>query len=121
MPMQPVKHVVIVGGGTAGWLVAAGVGKMYQGRGRVTLIESDDIPTVGVGEATIPTMTAYHKLLEIPEAEVLKATHATFKLGINFKNWGEIGEDYMHAFGQVGRVFWAGEFQHFWRRGRELG
>lgn len=119
--MQPVKHVVIVGGGTAGWLVAAGVGKMYQGRVRVTLIESDDIPTVGVGEATIPTMTAYHKLLDIPEAEVLKATHATFKLGINFKNWGEIGEDYMHAFGQVGRVFWAGEFQHFWRRGRELG
>jgi tryptophan halogenase len=119
--MKPVKHVVIVGGGTAGWLVAAGIGKIYQGRVRVTLIESDDIPTVGVGEATIPTITAYHKLLDIPEAEVLSATHASFKLGINFKNWGEIGEDYMHAFGQVGRIFWGGEFQHFWRRGRDLG
>ena len=119
--MQTVNHVVIVGGGTAGWLAAAGIGKIYQGRVKVTLIESDLIPTVGVGEAMIPTILAFHKLLEIPEAEMMRESHATFKLGINFRNWGEIGENYVHAFGQVGRIFWGGEFQHFWSRGRKLG
>jgi tryptophan halogenase len=119
--MQPVTRVVIVGGGTAGWLAAAALGKIYQNRVQVTLVESDEINTVGVGEATIPTMMAFHKLLDIPEAEVMRATHATFKLGINFQNWGEIGEDYIHGFGQVGRIFWGGEFQHFWSRGKTLG
>ena len=119
--MQTMKHIVIVGGGTAGWLAAAAIGKIYQDRVKVTLLESDAIGTVGVGEATIPTMMAFHKLLGIPEAEMMRATNATFKLGINFKNWGELGEDYIHAFGQVGRIFWGGEFQHFWARGKSLG
>lgn len=119
--MQSIKNVVIVGGGTAGWLAAAAIGKIYQGKVNVTLLESDEIGTVGVGEATIPTMMAFHKLIGIPEPEMMRATHATFKLGINFKNWGEIGEDYIHAFGQVGRIFWGGEFQHFWVRGKTLG
>src|SRR5690625_6244296 len=92
--MRPVHHIVIVGGGTAGWLAAAGLGKIYEGRLKVTLIESDQIPTVGVGEATIPTMQAFHKLLEIPEHEVMQATNATYKVGINFTNWGQIGENY---------------------------
>jgi tryptophan halogenase len=119
--MQSINKIVIVGGGTAGWLAAAAIGKIYQGRVKVTLLESEAIGTVGVGEATIPTMMAFHKLIGIPEAEVMRATHATFKLGINFKNWGEIGEDYIHAFGQVGRIFWGGEFQHFWARSQKLG
>ena len=119
--MQPVKNIVIVGGGTAGWLAAAAIGKIYQGKVNVTLLESDAIGTVGVGEATIPTMMAFHKLIGIPEAEMMRATNATFKLGINFKSWGKIGEDYMHAFGQVGRIFWGGEFQHFWAREKSLG
>ena len=119
--MRPVHHIVIVGGGTAGWLAAAGLGKIYEGRLKVTLIESDQIPTVGVGEATIPTMQAFHKLLEIPEHEVMQATNATYKVGINFTNWGQIGENYTHGFGQVGRIFWGGEFQHFWTRGRQMG
>src|SRR5690606_16264240 len=119
--MQQVKRVVIVGGGTAGWLAAAALGKIYQGRVQVTLVESREIGTVGVGEATIPTMMAFHKLLNISDSEVMRATHATFKLGINFQHWGEIGEDYFHGFGQVGRIFWAGEFQHFWAKGKTLG
>jgi len=119
--MQPIKNVVIVGGGTAGWLAAAALGKIYQGRVQVTLVESTEIGTVGVGEATIPTMMAFHKLLEIPDVEVMRATNATFKLGVNFRNWGEIGENYIHGFGQVGRSFWAGEFQHFWAKGKTLG
>lgn len=119
--MKIIKDVVIVGGGTAGWLAAAAIGKIYQGKVRVTLLESDAIGTVGVGEATIPTMIAFHKLIGIPEKEMMQQTNATFKLGINFKNWGEIGEDYIHSFGQVGRIFWAGEFQHFWARAKKLG
>ncbi len=119
--MQIIKDVVIVGGGTAGWLAAAAIGKIYQGKVRVTLLESEAIGTVGVGEATIPTMIAFHKLIGISEMEMMQYTNATFKLGINFKNWGEIGEDYIHAFGQVGRIFWAGEFQHFWARAKKLG
>lgn len=119
--MQTVKNVVIVGGGTAGWLAAAAIGKIYQGKVSVILLESDEIGTVGVGEATIPTMIAFHKLIGISEKEMMRETNATFKLGINFKNWGEIGEDYIHSFGQVGRIFWAGEFQHFWARARRLG
>lgn len=119
--MRPVKNLVIVGGGTAGWLAAAAIGKIYQGKVNVTLVESEEIGVVGVGEATIPTMLAFHKLIGINEADMMRATHATFKLGINFKNWGEIGEDYIHAFGQVGRIFWAGEFQHFWARAKALG
>lgn len=119
--MQAINKIVIVGGGTAGWLAAAAIGKIYQDRVNVILLESESIGTVGVGEATIPTMMAFHKLIGIPEPEMMRATHATFKLGINFKNWGEIGEDYIHAFGQVGRIFWGGEFQHFWARGKKLG
>lgn len=119
--MQAVKHVVIVGGGTAGWLAAAAIGKIYKDKVKVTLLESDAIGTVGVGEATIPTMIAFHKLIGIPEMEMMRETNATFKLGINFKNWGEIGEDYIHSFGQVGRIFWGGEFQHFWARAKNLG
>ena len=116
-----VKRVVIAGGGTAGWMAAAALSKILGKHIDVTLIESDEIGTVGVGEATIPTMLSFHRLLEINEPEFLRATNGTFKLGIRFENWGNLGESYIHSFGKTGREFWAGEFQHFWLRGRELG
>lgn len=116
-----VQRVVIAGGGTAGWLAAAGISRLLGAYLDITLVESDEIGTVGVGEATIPTMLAFHKLLGINEREFLQATNATFKLGINFENWGQVGDKYLHAFGKVGKICWAGEFQHFWLKGRELG
>ncbi|GAC19787.1 tryptophan halogenase family protein [Paraglaciecola arctica] len=115
-----IKRVVIVGGGTAGWMAAAALSKLITSI-EVTLIESDEIGTVGVGEATIPTLIYFSQLLKIDEAEFLRETQATFKLGINFENWRNEGEDYFHGFGITGQSCWAAGFQHFWRKGRELG
>jgi tryptophan halogenase len=116
-----VKHVVIAGGGTAGWMTAAAIAKTIGQHIKVTLIESDEIGTVGVGEATIPTLLYFHQLLKINEAEFLKATNGTYKLGINFENWRNINEDYLHAFGVTGQDCWAAGFQHFWLKGRQKG
>src|SRR5690625_7628970 len=115
--MRPVHHIVIVGGGTAGWLAAAGLGKIYEGRLKVTLLESDLIPTVGVGEATIPTMQAFHKLLAIPEHAVLQPTSATYQAGINLPSWGQMGDDPPRGLGQVGRIVRGGARQPGSRRG----
>lgn len=115
------KHVVIAGGGTAGWMTAAAFSKLLGNNIKVTLIESDDIATVGVGEATIPPIKNFHKLLGINEQEVMKATHATFKLGINFENWGQVNDQYIHSFGVTGKECWAGEFHHFWLHGKQKG
>jgi tryptophan halogenase len=116
-----IKHVVIAGGGTAGWMTAAAFSKLLGNNIKVTLIESDEIATVGVGEATIPPIKNFHKLLGISEQEIMKATHATFKLGINFENWGQVNEQYIHSFGVTGKECWAGEFHHFWLHGRSRG
>ncbi|MBO9713740.1 tryptophan halogenase family protein [Sphingomonas sp.] len=118
---QVVKRVVIAGGGTAGWVVAAALGKHLGRLVEVTLVESEEIGTVGVGESTIPTVRSFHALLGIDEREFLRATSSTFKLGISFENWAEIGDRYFHAFGVVGRAIWMGDFHHFWFRGREQG
>ncbi len=112
--------VVIAGGGTAGWMAAAGLSRLIDNID-VVLVESDEIPTIGVGEATIPTLVYFHKLMKIDEAEFLRATQATFKLGINFEGWRNVDEDYFHAFGHTGKDCWAAGFQHFWRRGIQLG
>jgi tryptophan halogenase len=85
----------------------------------ITLVESDEIGTVGVGEATIPSMVTFHKLLELDEAEFMAATNATFKLGISFENWRDVGQDYIHSFGSTGTDHWTAGFQHFWHKGRE--
>ncbi len=82
-----IKNVVIAGGGTAGWMAAAAFSKLLGKHISVTLIESDNIPTVGVGEATIPTLHLFHDLLKIKESDFMAATNATFKLGISFENW----------------------------------
>ena len=87
----------------------------------ITLVESDDIGTVGVGEATIPTHRVFHHLLNINEPDFMRATKATFKLGIAFENWGQIGDRYIHSFGQIGRPNWMGEFYHIWMLAREKG
>ena len=118
---KQVKTVVVAGGGTAGWMAAAAISKTIGNHIKVVLIESDEIGTVGVGEATIPTLQYFHQLLKINEAEFMKATNATFKLGINFENWRDRNQDYMHAFGITGNDCWAAGFQHFWLKGQQLG
>jgi len=116
-----INKVVIVGGGTAGWMAAASLAKLLGKTINITLIESDDIPTVGVGEATIPTLVTHHELLGINEQEFMARVNATFKLGISFENWRDVDEDYIHSFGFTGRDCWAAGFQHFWLKGRKLG
>jgi tryptophan halogenase len=111
---QVVKRVVIAGGGTAGWNAAAALAQQLGPLIDITLVESDDIGTVGVGEATIPTVRTFHRLLDVDEREFMRATLATFKLGIAFENWSRLGDRYIHSFGAVGKSTWMGDFQHYW-------
>src|SRR5258706_3757238 len=85
----------------------------------ICLIESDEIGTVGVGEATIPPIITFQRLLDINEQKFMAAMQATFKLGIAFENWRQLGESYFHSFGTSGTDHWSAGFQHFWLRGRE--
>src|SRR3712207_507564 len=94
-------HIVVVGGGTAGWMTAAALARFCLPGGKVTLVESDEIGTVGVGEATIPAIQQFNQALEIDEAEFVAATGGTYKLGIAFQGWGKPDEGYVHAFGHV--------------------
>lgn len=121
MDSTKVKKVVIVGGGTAGWMTAASLAKLIGKNLDITLIESDEIGTVGVGEATIPTMMTLHQLLKINEQEFMAEVQATFKLGISFENWKNVDEAYIHSFGFTGQDCWAAGFQHFWLKGKERG
>ncbi|WP_394133212.1 tryptophan halogenase family protein [Shewanella maritima] len=114
-------RVVIAGGGTAGWMTAAAMTKLMGKKLDVVLVESDQIGTVGVGEATIPTLHIYHRLLGLKEQDVMAATNATFKLGINFENWHDVGKDYLHSFGFLGKDCWACGFGHFWLKGQQRG
>lgn len=121
MRQQSIKQVIIAGGGTAGWMTAAALAKLLNKDIKVSLIESDDIGTVGVGEATIPPIRTFHKLLGIDEKLFMKATQATFKLGISFENWHKPQSDYIHSFGMTGKECWAGEFHHFWLHAKKMG
>ena len=121
METREVKRVVIAGGGTAGWLAAAALSHQLGKVLDITLIESDEIGTIGVGEATIPPIRVFHKLLQIDEQEFMRATAATFKLGISFENWGLKGDHYIHSFGRNGKPTWMCEFHNFWLRSLELG
>ena len=121
MDNKIVKKIVIAGGGTAGWMAAAAISKQLGQYMDVTLVESDAISTIGVGEATIPTLLAFHLLLDLDEAEFMRATSATFKLGIQFENWGQLGDRYIHSFGSIGQESWIGGFQHFWLKAAQQG
>jgi tryptophan halogenase len=118
---QRTQTVVIVGGGTAGWITAALLIKILGNAVRIKLIESEQIGTVGVGEATIPPIQTLNKALGLDEADFLAATRGTIKLGIEFENWGRPGARYMHAFGAIGKDFPFCSFHHFWTRGVQLG
>ncbi|HEY6527789.1 MAG TPA: tryptophan halogenase family protein [Cellvibrionaceae bacterium] len=121
MEQNKKTRVVIAGGGTAGWMAAASLGRQLNEELDIVLVESEEIGTVGVGEATIPPMCTFHRFLRIDEQEFMRATEATFKLGIQFENWGQIGDNYIHSFGKTGEETWLAGFIHFWLRGKELG
>ena len=116
------RKILIVGGGTAGWMTAALFGKLFQGLYEIELVESEAIGTVGVGEATIPLIKKYNKLVQIDEAEFMRRTQATFKLGIQLVDWLRPGHDYIHAFGVIGQDWEWLRCHHYWlqanRRGR---
>jgi tryptophan halogenase len=118
---QRVKKVVIAGGGTAGWCAAAGLSRLMGPLLDITLIESADIGIIGVGEATIPTVRTFHTLIDVDEQDFMKATNATFKLGIAFENWAHDGDRYFHSFGTIGKSPWMAPFHHLWLEARSQG
>ena len=114
MEQKKLKDVVIVGGGTAGWMTAAGLANGLKGKYNITLVESDLIATIGVGEATIPSIRRFNDILGIDETEFIRATQGTFKLGIEFVNWGRLGDRYIHGFGVIGQETWTVDFYQYW-------
>jgi tryptophan halogenase len=109
-------RVVVVGGGTAGWMSAAALVKLLPDHCTVHLVESEAIGIVGVGEATLPHIRAFNERLGINEAEFMALTRATFKLGIEFQNWGAIGDSYIHPFGTFGPGTGDVDFHQYWLR-----
>lgn len=117
-----IKNIVIVGGGSAGWMTAAALSSLLSpNSANITLIESDKIGTVGVGEATIPDMINFNAMLGINEAEFLKATNGSFKLGIEFIDWGKLGDSYIHPFGNIGVDMQGIDFHQYWLHSKKGG
>jgi tryptophan 7-halogenase len=122
MSGEPIpKKVVILGGGTAGWMTAAALARHLSGVCDVQLIESEEIGIVGVGEATLPHIRAFVEGLGINGAEFMAATQATIKLGIEFRDFGALGTRYLHPFGDFGRKLNGVELMHYWRRMQHEG
>lgn len=111
---KQLSKIVILGGGSAGWMTAAMLAKQLNNQIQITLIESEKIGTIGVGEATIPPIQNFNRLLEIDENEFLSRCNGSIKLGIEFQNWGKIGDSYMHPFGKLGVDFDYMPFPYFW-------
>lgn len=117
-----VKRVVVAGGGTAGWVTATALVRHLGPLIDITLVESDEIATIGVGESTVPTFRGFHTLMKVKEDAFMAATQATVKLGIEFRNWARIGDRYIHPFGLLGRRWsWIADFHHFWLHARANG
>ena len=117
-----IQHIAIVGGGTAGWMTAAALSRVLLPENvKITLIESEQIGTIGVGEATIPDVANFNRMLGVNEAAFMKATNGTFKLGIQFRDWGKIGDSYFHPFGEHGVAMNGIDFHQYWLHSREQG
>jgi tryptophan halogenase len=117
-----IKNIVIVGGGTAGWMAAAAFAKVLGPAYNVRLIESEAIGTVGVGEATVPHLKLFNNLLQIDEIDFIRKTQGTFKLGIQFNDWSRLGDSYIHGFGTViGQNLGLLPFHQYWIKGRQAG
>ena len=119
MTERAIKRVVIVGGGTAGWMSAAVLMRTMAASLEVHVIESEAIGVIGVGEATIPQIRNVSRFLGIDEDTMLRSTGGTFKLAIEFNDWLRIGHSYMHAFGEVGLPLGPLPFQHYWLRSQK--
>lgn len=119
-PQQPMR-VVILGGGSAGWMAAAALSRFLEVGHQITLVESEDIGTVGVGEATIPQIRLFNRALGIAEADFLQATEGSIKLGIEFVDWHRRASRYIHGFGSIGRGLGVVPFHHLWLRARAEG
>lgn len=119
---DPIKKIVIVGGGTAGWIAAATLGNIFKDSTlTIELVESEEIGIIGVGEATIPPLLASIRSLGIDEVEFIQATQASFKWGIKFEDWHTQGESYFHPFGSVGRSIDGHDFYQCWLKSQAEG
>jgi len=116
-----IRDIVIVGGGTAGWMAAAAFAKVLGADCSIRLVESEEIGTVGVGEGTVPHLKLFNNLLGIDDVEFVKNTQGTFKLGVQFNDWGRLGDSYVHGFGTIGHDVGLLPFHQYWIKAHRAG